>query len=63
MSSSQRFLSDAFTFASANMWSQVSTKCPPHYLLILLSRVTVFASSVVYIEGLTVKYAFMAFIL
>ena len=49
-------------FASAKMSSQVSTKWPPHPLLILLSRVTDLASSVVYVDGLTAKYALIAFI-
>ena len=57
-----KVLSADFMFASANMLSQVSAKWPPCPLLILLSKVTDLALSVVYIEGLTVKYAFMAFI-
>ena len=44
------------------MLSQVSVKWPPCPLLILLSRITDLASSVVYVDGLTAKYAFMAFI-
>ena len=57
-----KVLSEAFTFTSANKSSQVSAKWPPYPLLILLSTVTDLASSVVYIEGLTEKYTFMAFI-
>ena len=51
-----------FTFASAKMSSQVSAKWPPCPLLILLSRVTNLTSSVVYVDGLIVKYTLMAFI-
>ena len=54
-------LSDALTFASARIRSQVSEKYFPHPLLILLSRVTTLASSVVKMEGLTRKYASMVF--
>ena len=54
-------LSDALIFASARIRSQVSEKYFPHPLLILLSRVTTLASSVVKVEGLTRKYASMAF--
>ena len=54
-----KVLSEAFMFTSTK---KVSAKWPPHPLLILLSRVTDLASSVVYVEGLTEKYAFMAFI-
>ena len=57
-----KVLSVVFTFASARMSSQVSVKWPPRPLLILLSRITDLASSVVYVDGLTAKYAFMAFI-
>ena len=57
-----KVLSEAFTFASAKMSSQVSAKWPPCPLLILLSRVTDLASSEVYVDELTVKYAFMALI-
>ena len=51
-----------FTVASARMLSHISAKWPPCPLLILLSRVTNLALSMVYIKGLTVKYTFMAFI-
>ena len=57
-----KVLSIVFTFGSASALSQVSAKWPPCPLLILLSRVTDLALSVVYMEELTVKYAFMAFI-
>ena len=55
-------LFDALTFASARIRSQVSEKYFPRPLLILLSRVTTLVSSVVKVEGLTRKYASMAFI-
>ena len=55
-------LSNALTFASARIRSQVSEKYFPRPLLILLSRVTDLTSSVVKVEGLTQKYASMAFI-
>ena len=54
-------LSVALTFLSARMCNQVSAKyfsCP---LPILLSRVTDLMSSLVKVEGLTRKYASMAF--
>ena len=54
-------LSDALTFASARMHNQVSAKYFPHPLPILLSKVTDLTSSVVKVEGLTQKYASMAF--
>ena len=54
-------LSDALTFASARICNQVSEKYFPHPLLILLSRVTDLTLSVVKVEGLTRKYASMAF--
>ena len=54
-------LSDALIFASARICSQVSEKYFPCPLLILLSRVTTLALSVVKVEGLTRKYASMAF--
>ena len=54
-------LSDALIFASARIRSQVSEKYFPRPLLILLSRVTTLALSVVKVEGLTRKYASMAF--
>ena len=54
-------LSDAFTFASARIRSQVSAKYFPRPLPILLSKVTALMSSVVKVEGLTRKYASMAF--
>ena len=54
-------LSDALTFASARICNQVSEKYFPCPLLILLSRVTDLTSSVVKVEGLTQKYASMAF--
>ena len=57
-----KVLSEAFTFTSAKILSQVFAKWPSLPLLILLSRVTDLASSVVYVNGLTAKYAFMAFI-
>ena len=54
-------LSDALTFASARIRSQVSVKYFPRPLPILLSKVTALTSSVVKVEGLTRKYASMAF--
>ena len=54
-------LSDALTFASARIRSQVSVKYFPRPLPILLSKVTTLTSSVVKVEGLTQKYACMAF--
>ena len=54
-------LSDALIFASARICSQVSEKYFPCPLLILLSRVTTLVLSVVKVEGLTRKYASMAF--
>ena len=54
-------LSDVLTFASARMRSQVSAKYFPRPLPILLSKVTDLTSSLVKVEGLTQKYAFMAF--
>ena len=55
-------MSIVFTFGLASASSQVAAKWPPHPLLILLSRVTDLALLMVCVEGLTVKYAFMAFI-
>ena len=55
-------LSDALTFTSARICNQVSEKYFPCPLPILLSRVTDLMSSVVKVEGLTRKYASMAFI-
>ena len=54
-------LSDALTFASARIRSQVSAKYFPCPLPILLSKVTALTSSVEKVEGMTRKYAFMAF--
>ena len=54
-------LSNALIFASARICSQVSEKYFPHPFLILLSRVTTLALSVVKMEGLTQKYASMMF--
>ena len=54
-------LSDALTFASARIRSQVSVKYFPHPLPILLSKVTALTSSVVKVEGLSRKYASMVF--
>ena len=48
-------------FASARMHNQVSAKYFPHPLPILLSKVTDLTSSLVKVEGLTRKYASMAF--
>ena len=48
-------------FASARMHNQVSAKYFPHPLPILLSKVTDLTSSLVKVEGLTWKYASMAF--
>ena len=53
--------SDALTFASARIHNQVSVKYFPRPLPILLSRVTNLTLSVVKVEGLTWKYASMAF--
>ena len=54
-------LSAGLTFLSTRMHSQVSAKYFPHPLPILLSRVTDLTSSLVKVEGLTQKYASMAF--
>ena len=54
-------LFNALIFASARICNQVSEKYFPCPLLILLSRVTDLTSSVVKVEGLTQKYASMAF--
>ena len=54
-------LSDALTFTSARICNQVSEKYFPCPLLILLSRVTDLTLSVMKVEGLTRKYASMAF--
>ena len=54
-------LSDALTFASARIHSQVSAKYLPRPLPILLSKVTALMSSVVKMAGLTRKYTSMAF--
>ena len=54
-------LSIAFTFLSARMHNQVSEKYFPRPLPILLSRVTNLTSSLAKVEGLTQKYASMAF--
>ena len=54
-------LSNALMFASARMHNQVSVKYFPRPLPILLSKVTDLTSSVVKVEGLTWKYASMAF--
>ena len=57
-----KVLSEVFTFTFAKLSSQVSARLPPCPLLILLSRVTDLALSVVYVNGLTAKYTFIAFI-
>ena len=54
-------LSDGLTFVLARMHNQVSAKYFPRPLPILLSRVTDLTLSVVKVEGLTQKYASMAF--
>ena len=54
-------LSVALMFASARMHNQVSVKYFPRPLPILLSKVTDLTLSVVKVEGLTWKYASMAF--
>ena len=54
-------LSTALTFLSARICSQVSEKYFPRPLPILLSRVTDLTSSLAKVEGLTQKYASMAF--
>ena len=54
-------LSAALMFASVRICNQVSAKYFPCPLPILLSKVTDLTSSVVKVEGLTWKYASMAF--
>ena len=54
-------LSTDLTFLSARMHKQVSEKYFPHPLPILLSRVTDLTSLLVKVEGLTRKYASIAF--